>query len=196
VGLTLRGSAAKVFRTVINYLRSQCTQLVVEESNKGKLRAILAEAEYYQVSGAAPPPPHVLPRPTPLRLHMTPTQLPARCLTQAMQVEPLIEELNKLVERVEAKEKQEREEHARRNDSSFAAKIRPTSAPAPGPGGAVAPPAQGPVPDNAPIPTVLHPRHPSLLSLTGLDCQTVLKLPCWAYGADPATLERARARAC
>jgi hypothetical protein len=42
-------SAAKFFRTVINYLRSQCTQLVVEESNRGKLKAILAEAEYYQV---------------------------------------------------------------------------------------------------------------------------------------------------
>lgn len=107
----------KLFRTVINYLRSQCTQLVVEDSNKGKLRAILAEAEYYQV-------------------------------------EPLIEELNKLVEAVEAKEKQEREAHARKFDSSFTGKIRAKSfAPAQGPGGAAAPPAQGPVPDNASPPT-------------------------------------------
>lgn len=154
-GLTLCGSAAKLFRTVINYLRSQCTQLVVEDSNKGKLRAILAEAEYYQVSGPAPPPPCRLPRATLLPRHLPYPLLSARRLTHLLQVEPLIEELNKLVEAVEAKEKQEREAHARKFDSSFTGKIRAKSfAPAQGPGGAAAPPAQGPVPDNASPPTV------------------------------------------
>lgn len=40
----------KLFRYVLNFLRSQCTSLAVETDSRAKLRAILIEAEFFQVS--------------------------------------------------------------------------------------------------------------------------------------------------
>jgi hypothetical protein len=40
---------AKLFRYVLNFLRSQCTSLAVETDSRAKLRAILIEAEFFQV---------------------------------------------------------------------------------------------------------------------------------------------------
>ena len=40
-------STAKLFNTVLNFLRSQCTLLVVDKCNRAKLHSVYAEAEFY-----------------------------------------------------------------------------------------------------------------------------------------------------
>jgi hypothetical protein len=41
--------AAKLFRYVLNFLRSQCMSLAIETDSRAKLKAILIEAEFFQV---------------------------------------------------------------------------------------------------------------------------------------------------
>ncbi len=40
-------STAKLFNTVLNFMRSQCTLLAVDKCNRAKLHSIYAEAEFY-----------------------------------------------------------------------------------------------------------------------------------------------------
>eukprot|EP00960_Hanusia_phi_P017591 517967-Hanusia_phi.AAC.1 len=39
----------KLFSYVLNYLRSQCTHLAIDKTNKSKLQSMLVEAEFYAV---------------------------------------------------------------------------------------------------------------------------------------------------
>ena len=39
----------KLFSTVLNFLRSQCTHLAVEKCNRAKLQTLYAEAQFYAV---------------------------------------------------------------------------------------------------------------------------------------------------
>ena len=47
--------AAKLFRYVLNFLRSQCMSLAIETDSRAKLKAILIEAEFFQVAYCIPP---------------------------------------------------------------------------------------------------------------------------------------------
>mmetsp|Transcript_24989 Transcript_24989/g.48566 ORF Transcript_24989/g.48566 Transcript_24989/m.48566 type:complete len:214 (-) Transcript_24989:6-647(-) len=49
-GLPFIDRDPKLFRHVLNFLRSQCTSLVLDKENKSQLAALQAEAEFYQVS--------------------------------------------------------------------------------------------------------------------------------------------------
>mmetsp|Transcript_13982 Transcript_13982/g.34144 ORF Transcript_13982/g.34144 Transcript_13982/m.34144 type:complete len:244 (+) Transcript_13982:200-931(+) len=49
-GLPFIDRDPKLFRYCLNYLRSQCTSLNMEHESRGKLLAVLGEAEFYQIS--------------------------------------------------------------------------------------------------------------------------------------------------
>jgi len=49
-GLPFIDRDPKLFRHVLNYLRSQCTSLALDKESKAQLAALQAEAEFYQVS--------------------------------------------------------------------------------------------------------------------------------------------------